>query len=515
MGNRSSKSYPEWWNTSKSDFKELKRMHSKSDKRWNEIVQAYRKDFAKRYRLYHQTFANGAPYEENHALMARTAKVYPDSGFLYGLRCLKRYGAMDIYDAQEKSLPHAVWVGMACESTLTREQTKYWFTFTLNHNGKGLKMPKHHCLRTLMAKLHQHRDVRDAAFVAKHSCYMHLPELLEWHELCQKQDPDQANAIYDAIRQKDSSLWTLDEILSDIENVPVNIFYHWYRQYRDDPEVAPDLFEAMRANKRLSNVLYPKDVRHWVETSGEPFRQSILKRYRKHYYGASNAQKALLLAQKYGVSDNNLGSDWQPRIDTGQTKKLPVHSLRYWWTVSGDAEFAELIVQHQPKIVLELALENPHSVFIEYLCENQAKRYADICEQRWLETAQPVWLYLCLTNGIIPDGAREYFEPFTPDESDDAAWNRIYDWYPDVTVAFFVGFVDCDENNFQRICNVLMRETNYDQNARVARAMISNCVTDPRDYRLLYDLIVAHPNKTQLLDVLVNWQPSAPPVYEE
>jgi hypothetical protein len=92
--------------------------------------------------------------------------------------------------------------------------------------------------------------------------------------------------------------------------------------------------------------------------------------------------------------------------------------------------------------------------------------------------------------------------------------NVTSDW-TDQAISLLAGFVDCDQNNFEPICRILNRETDHLLDARIAVAMIGNCVSDPRENQLLRDLVMAHEYKKQLVDAFNDWRPLPAPDYEK
>jgi hypothetical protein len=534
MGNGASKSKPAWWNTSKSDFKTLKRDYDKTDDEWDEIVQDYRQDFATRYRHYHDTYAEDLPFEEKHARWAQKAKVYPDAQFITDRGNLLLYGARNIQEAQTADLTDEQtvhWINTAkFATTISRDQTLYWVE-------KADQYDVHH--QEMFRKLEAFRNPRDAARVAEHIDLLSIDEKRTWYWLCQQNDRPETETFYNWLKAYDPTLRTLEEVVAEADTVPLKILSYWFEANRNNKTLHRAFFRRVQDYDMVANDLVDTDIKYWVEESGEPVPTRVLSRYCSTEHHARDAAHALRKA-KNGIVLRS-GSFYQngeivyPR--RYYTKNmLPVESLGYWWSQSGDSFFAEMIVATQPETVLDLALVNPHPVFIEHLWATQGERSAIIYEQQWLETANPVWLYLCLSSGVIPDGARDYLAPLVADDSNDTFVTRIYDWYPDQTISFLTSLVDCDANGFELICTVLNRESvprqdvaitcimiddlsesrepEQDLNVRIACAMIDNCLSDPRENQLLRDLIIAHPHKTQLVDTLIHWRPDAPPKYE-
>ncbi|MBB18135.1 MAG: hypothetical protein CMP20_01495 [Rickettsiales bacterium] len=512
MGNGAFKSYPVWWNTSKSDFKTLKRDYNKTKEEWDEIVQHYRQDFATRYRHYHDTYAEDLPFDEKHARWAQKAKVYPDAQFIKEHGNLLRYGAKNIYHAQTADLTGEQtvhWINTArMTKTLSRDQMLYWVE-------KADQYATHR--EEMFRNLEALRDPRDAARVAEHIDLLSNDQKRSWYWLCQQNDRPETETFYNCVKAFDAAIWTLEDVVAEADSVPFNILSFWFAVNRNNKTLHAAFFRRVQDYDMLENDLFEHDIKYWVEESGEPVPRRVLSRYCYTEHHAYNANDAYCKARAGVLKKHEYyraGEFHHVSRDTRTQDMLPAKSLGYWWLQSRDSFFTELIVATQPQNVLDLALEDPHPIFIEHLCATEKERYADVCEHRWLETANPVWLYLCLTNGIVPDGARDYFEPLVTNESAEAVYSLILDRYPDETISFLTSLVDCDANGFEHICSVLNREPEQVLNVRIACAMIDNCLSDPRENQLLRDLIMTHPHKTQLVDALIRWNLRAPPDYE-
>lgn len=135
------KSNPSWWNTSKKEFKQVKKsFHNVIDKSdWEQVVSDFRQHFAQNYLVYYRKHNPDAVLTQKEARSARKAKVYPDVEFVIHWDRRKELGAVDLDEARHVKLTSQQarqWSEIALSTNdISHDDLVYWYHMAMLHSS--------------------------------------------------------------------------------------------------------------------------------------------------------------------------------------------------------------------------------------------------------------------------------------------------------------------------------------------------------------------------------------------